>query len=298
VKLRAPTTDDVPETLALLRAFDAEAWGDSDWNEDHLREHWDGLDLERDAWIAELDGRIAGYVDVSIRGPRVIADGYVAPDLRGRGVGSTLVETVERRALEEPGRVFVHYATLGEWSAPFFEARGYGPVRHHWRMLIDLEEEPDAPTLDGIEIRPYRPGEEREIHEALEDAWAVGGWHHWPRTFEEVASEAFGRAGHDPTLCLVALDSDEIVGVSLNDWKRNGDWGWIRELGVRPAFRRRGIAEALLKRSFAEFFRRGERRVALGVDAQSPTGATRLYDRAGMRVLYEVIVYEKELRAG
>ena len=58
------------------------------------------------------------------------------------------------------------------------------------------------------------------------------------------------------------------------------------------------MGEALLKTAFAEFFRRGERRVALQVDAQSPTGATRLYERVGMRVLYEVAVYERELRAG
>ena len=297
MKLRSPRPDDLRETLALLRAFDTEGWGDSDWTEDDLREHWEGLDLGRDAWIVELDGRIAGYVDVSMRGPRAIADGYVAPDLRGLGVGSALVEVVERRALEEAGRVYVHYVTLGESSALFFAARGYRPVRHQWRMLIELEEAPTASVPDGVEIRPYRPGEERAIHEAIEEAWADGGWHHRPRTFEEAAPELFGRERHDASLCLVALAGGEVAGASLNDWKRNGDWGWVGTLGVRPAYRRRGIAEALLKRSFAEFFRRGERRVALGVDVQSPTGATRLYERAGMHVLYEVTVYEKELRA-
>ncbi len=66
---------------------------------------------------------------------------------------------------------------------------------------------------------------------------------------------------------------------------------------MRPGWRRRGIAEALLQTSFAEFFRRGERRIALGVDAQSSTGATRLYESVGMHVHYRVVVYEKELRA-
>ena len=165
-------------------------------------------------------------------------------------------------------------------------------------MVIDLDEEPAVPRPDGVEIRSYRAGEERAIHAAMEEAWSVGGWHHQPRTFEAYAKQTFDRPGHDPSLCFVALAGEEVAGASLNDWKRNGDWGWIGTLGVRQAFRRRGIAEALLKRSFAEFFRRGELRVALGVDAESPTGATRLYERAGMRVLYEVIVYEKELRAG
>ena len=41
---------------------------------------------------------------------------------------------------------------------------------------------------------------------------------------------------------------------------------------------------------------RGERRVGLGVDAESPTGATRVYERAGMRTLWQALVWEKELR--
>ena len=53
-----------------------------------------------------------------------------------------------------------------------------------------------------------------------------------------------------------------------------------------------------MKTAFAEFWRRGERRVGLGVDAESPTGATRVYERAGMRTLWHAIVYEKELRPG
>lgn len=298
MKLRTPRPDDLGEVLAVMRAFDAAAWGDSDWTEHDLREHWADLELERNAWVAQRDGRIVGYVDVELRGPRVVADGYVLPEVRGSGVGSALVDAVERRALEEPGHVYVHYATVDQASASLFEARGYRAVRHQWRMVIDLDEEPEMAAPAGVEIRHYRPGEERAIHQAIEEAWSVGGWHHLPRTFEEYSSRTFGRPGHDPSLCFVADADGEIVAASLNEWKHNGDWGWISTLGVRPAWRRRGIAEALLKRSFAEFFRRGERRVALGVDAESTTGATRLYERAGMHVLYEVIVYEKELRAG
>ena len=38
-----------------------------------------------------------------------------------------------------------------------------------------------------------------------------------------------------------------------------------------------------------------ESRVALGVDAENPTGATLLYERAGMHVAYEAVTYGKEL---
>ena len=49
---------------------------------------------------------------------------------------------------------------------------------------------------------------------------------------------------------------------------------------------------ALLHAAFAAFRRRGVTAVALSVDAENPTGATRLYKRAGMRVAYRVDRYE------
>jgi hypothetical protein len=48
-------------------------------------------------------------------------------------------------------------------------------------------------------------------------------------------------------------------------------------------------------RTFAEFYSRGVPRVTLGVDAESPTGATKLYESVGMTVENAAVVYEKAL---
>lgn len=93
------------------------------------------------------------------------------------------------------------------------------------------------------------------------------------------------------------MDGDEIAGVALcADEKESG--GWVHSLGIRRAWRRRGLALTLLQHAFADFVNRGIYKVFLGVDAQSLTGATRLYERAGMRVMLRSIHYEKELRGG
>jgi mycothiol synthase len=76
------------------------------------------------------------------------------------------------------------------------------------------------------------------------------------------------------------------------------EMGWVDDLAVRRSWRRRGLGMALLHHSFGEFYRRGTRKVALEVDSQNLTGATRLYERAGMHATRQYDVYEKELRAG
>jgi GNAT superfamily N-acetyltransferase len=149
-----------------------------------------------------------------------------------------------------------------------------------------------------------RPGEEQDVirvkRETFSDHWGhidrpfdeeMARWSHW---MEESGSE------YDPSLWFLALDGDEIAGVSLN-WPRapgGQEIGWVQVLGVRRPWRKRGLGLALLLHTFGEYYRRGQRRIGLGVDAESLTGATRLYEKAGMTVARTDNAYEKELRPG
>jgi len=304
VEGRAPTWDDFEEVLALLQAADFAVIGESDWTADGLRSEWRELDLEHDAWVVELDGRIGAYAGIEDRDAgRLIADGYVHPELRERGLGSRLIELTERRAHEalrhQPDgiRVYLQNATLiGDACTPnLYAAHGYEAKRHQFRMVVELDAAPEIPTLPRVAIRLYRdPEEQRALYSTIEDSFSTGPYHR-RSTFEQFAQRVF-RNGFDPSLVWIAVDAGEIVGANICRWKTFGDWGWIGSLGVLPSHRRRGIGEALLRTAFAEFWRRGERRVALGVEADN-ADATRLYERAGMRVLYTIVIYEKELRA-
>ncbi len=71
--------------------------------------------------------------------------------------------------------------------------------------------------------------------------------------------------------------------------------GWVRVLGVKWPWRRRGLGLALLLHSFGELLRRGIRTVGLGVDAENLTGAVRLYERAGMWVEHRYDICERRL---
>lgn len=303
---RTATPADLPQVLALAQASDLALIGESDWTEADLREEWEEYDLERDVFLLELDGRLGGYAAFERRGDsgRMLVDGYTHPELTGRGVGTELLRLTEARALEDVAsvpsgeRAYLQNAALGsDPAAPdLFAAFGYEPVRRHWRMVIELERAPRPRVPEGIEVRLFHePDERRVVHATIEEAFE-DHWEHRRRSFEEWSKRGFDVEGYDPSLVWVALEGNEVVAANVCYWKRQGDWGWVGSIGVRPPWRRRGIAEALLETAFAEFFRRGERRVALGVDAQSPTGATRLYEKAGMHVFWEAVVYEKELR--
>ncbi len=104
------------------------------------------------------------------------------------------------------------------------------------------------------------------------------------------------RDDFDPSLCFLALDGDQIAGFAL--CRPYIDMGWVDELGVLRPWRRKGLGLALLHHAFHAFQARGFLRVGLGVDAQNLTGATRLYERAGMSPFRQWDIYQKELRPG
>ena len=63
-------------------------------------------------------------------------------------------------------------------------------------------------------------------------------------------------------------------------------------------YRHNGIGSALLRYAIGEVHRHGKPRVGLAVDSDSLTGATRLYEKAGMRVVRQYDQYQLILREG
>jgi mycothiol synthase len=307
MNVRAPTWDDFDQVLDVLTAADRDAIGESEWTKDGLRAEWQGLDLEHDAWVVELGDRVAGFAMLEDRGGgRLIADGYVYPELRGRGVGTELIRLTEERARGEvdrhPPDVRVYLqnaAVLADECTPNLYARnGYRVAEQQFRMLAELEAEPEVAAADGVEIRRFQdPAERRAVYEVIDEAFVDSSPRYRRRPFEEWAPRVFERHGFDPSLVWVAVENGRVVGANVCGWKESGDWGWIGSIGVLRTHRGRRIGEALLKTAFAEFWRRGERRVALGVTGENKSGAIPLYERAGMRVLFTIVLYEKELRA-
>jgi len=174
-------------------------------------------------------------------------------------------------------------------------AEGYRPIRHFWRLEIALGKAPPPPEWPaGITVRAFVRGQdERATHAAIEEAFA-DHWEHTPIALDEWVQRLTRREDFDPSLWFLAIDGDQIAGTALC-YPRGAALGWVRGLGVRREWRGRGLGLALLHQAFGVFYERGRATVGLGVDAQSLTGATRLYERAGMRVTEQYEMHEKIL---
>lgn len=279
-------------------------------SEDDLKRYWNSPDfkLETDAWVVETpEGKIVGYqvfynryAHASFNG-----DGYVHPGYHGRGIGTAMLRMLDTRARDEMKlakpdlRVFIRNGmpTGDSIARQMHETEGYRPIRFSWHMEIRLEEAPRSPVWpERLELLPFvLEQHDHDVFEAHEEAFS-DHWGHIPETFEHWQYRMTNRGDLDPSLWFIAWDGDQVAGYSLCCYRMG--IGWVGTLGVRRPWRKRGLGEALLLHSFGEFYRRGMNTIGLGVDAQNPTGATRLYQKAGMHVAAEYVIYEKEIRAG
>ena len=184
-----------------------------------------------------------------------------------------------------------------EADAAWAKALGYEWARRFLRMRIDMNEPPPAPAWPaGVRVRTFRLGEDdRVMYEAQEEAFS-DHWGHVTASFDDWMRRT-RRHDFDAGLWLLALDGDRVVATSTNSIIPE-NLGWVSGLGVVPSHRRRGIARAILLQALGDFWRRGLRSVALGVDADSLTGATRLYESVGMRVVESHDQVRKQLRGG
>jgi mycothiol synthase len=296
LRFRRATVEDAPVINELIVAADEAVQGWSESSESDLLDWWRMVDLERNSWIVEDgDGSVAAYAVLFPHGETAELDGFVHPARRRQGLGAWIVRRGEARA-RELGLPKIHAWSLAADADAhrLFESCGYRELRRFYRMVIELDGPPPVPEWpEGVRVDSFRLEDARAFHTALTEAFAEE-WNFVSMPFERWYELRVEGPDFDPTLWFIVRDGNDIAAVLRADADRSGA-GFVAAIGVLPPWRKRGIGLALLRHTFAEFYRRGQPRVALGVDAENPTGATRLYERAGMHVAYEAVTYGKEL---
>lgn len=301
--IRPATQDDVDAMVAVANAYDLADLGRADTAREHMADGFrvPGFDAERDTWLVlEPRGHVAGFAIVGLEQPTVLeAFGRVHPHHAGLGIGSFLVAAMEERASEHAragvdGLVLHNALTSTDAAARrLLDDRAYRLVRFFWHMERSLQRADLKLHVEGAAplVRPAETDDElRSARAALDEAFE-GHWMFEPSSFEDWREHL--RAMSAST--LVALDRDRVAG-AITFMPTSGS-GWIEEVGVREPWRGRGLGALLLRHAFTHLAEAGMHEVRLNVDAHNGTGATRLYERVGMRVRREWLVYEKPVAA-
>ena len=282
-----------------------------------LTEHLDSpmLDAEKDVLVLDRsDGAgLAGARDVRVTGrgdeaePIFESWGVVADDAPPGAFTALLQAAIARASAivrqrgARTGVLQTRCDVLNVSTREALEANGLRSVRELWTIV--------RPTLDGLaepqfpadsQVRAYRPGDAAGWVAAFNDAFAdhFGGWMgmslaHWAH---ETSSRTF-----KPKISLVAWDHDEIAGFGhfrINDELnalRGRREGMMRYIGVRPAWRRRGLARALTRAGLLALREQGMESCVSGVDGTNTTGAHMLYLEEGFEVRERELLYRISL---
>jgi mycothiol synthase len=293
VELRPPTAEDAPSVLEVVLARDVLDVGEPDYTLEDLDEEWAAgdFDLARDAVVADEAGRVVGYA--AMRPGE--AHAYVHPDAEGRGIGSALLDWTERRAAERGhDRFRQDVGARNARAAALLRARGYERVRSYWRMVVDSDavaaEAPPVPS--GMTARALDPLADAEPLYAINERAFAAVASYRGEPLERFREQHLGAKTLDPDLSVVVEADGRAVGFALcRRWADEGR-GYVDLLAVDPDAAGRGLGSWLLAAVFARCRAAGLRQAMLGVAGDNPR-AMALYERAGMRIHFQVDSYER-----
>lgn len=243
---------------------------------------------------------------------------FVNPKWRAKGIGTTMLTFMEER-LKEIHRELVQQgeilaATPAYYSSmeileseaaqvAFLEKNDYRPVRYELHMTRpDLEDIPEAPMPQGLEVRPALPEHRRQIWDAAQEAFQ-DHWGFVPPN-EEDYQNWLEDANINLSLYKVAWDGDQIAGmvqnfiIAVENEKYQRKRGYTEGICVRRPWRKRGLAHALIALSLQELKKQGMAEAALSVDSLNWSGALHLYESKGYRMVRRAILFRKPLEPG
>lgn len=318
ISLRPIRSDDLPELVAVVNRRYQAAGIRINMQADELGEEIDSslTNRERDTRVAvDETGRIVGYAwtihlpsDVSEE--RCYVEGGVDVDRRGLGIGRQLLTWSSSHARERldtssnsiPRYIRIDHHVDDEATRRLAASFGFTPVR--WfddlvRPLTDLGDLPSASSLGGrsVTIEPW-PLDDPLLDEIriVKNTSFADHWGSTPTSVEGWAELATG-FGSRLDLSLIARDaaSGRIVAFLLSkrypadDELLGYSQAWVDKLGTLPEWRGRGLASALIGEALRRYSADGLSHAAIGVDADNPSGASRLYRALGFTTHTQIV---------
>lgn len=300
--IRNPTLDDAQRTLDLMVRCDLSEYDEPDADMQDLLFDWSQIDLTRDAWLALTpDSGVVGYGAVLPWSSDLQYDFYVDPSWESLNLGQELLARCDDRgfflAEERDGDGVMlaktYIAHVNQRDREIVKGAGFHLKKYIFQMRIEMDSTPREPRWPiGISVRTAVPNQDdRTIYELIQSAFDQPG--RTPPSFEEWKAFLMRPDIFEAGLWFLGVADEQVVGACLC-FEYPGQ-GWVRQLGVADAYRRRGLGTALLLHAFGEFSKRGICEVGLTVDSDNPRAFT-FYQRVGMERVRQYDEYEKPLK--
>jgi len=227
--------------------------------------------------------------------------GVVRPDHYQQGIGTSLLDWMERRVCRahetDDSLRFMRMSCdpNNQARVRLFKQHGFTPVRYSFKMEKTLSSSIDEPAIPSeLSLLPWSD----EWHETARKAFNQAFEGHWglPTIDAEMWMSRFvGVPQFRTDLSWLVIHGSEVVGLCVN-WVPPGNaYGWIEAIGVVPAWRSRGIADAMMARALNAFLDNGLTKVALDVDSGNLTGALQLYEKVGFAAVKREAIFTKPI---
>lgn len=258
------------------------------------------VDLENDSLVAfDRSGTLVAYGFTVLNPCRItliqsLLHGGVRPSARGRGIGRQLMAWQESRALQQfatieetdPGWIMMEADERAESKVKLAKRLGFRAARYFLEMNRDLSAPIVERQIEGYKFVRFDAAHVEAVRLARNDAFRD----HWGSQWmdEEVWDDFVHRKVFRPELSYLALTpAGGVAGFVLSEVREaNFDTqgyssAYIGYVGVPRAFRRQGIAPALLTHAMSQIATTGLEMAVLDVDSDNPTGALGLYTEMG-----------------
>ncbi len=257
--------------------------------------------------VAEVNGKAVGYSTLGCWQENdgmwvYLITGWVLPAWRGNGLGTAMLHWGERKARqlaagEHPAGSYEFAANASSTEQDTtalllhegYTAR-YTVLEMGLKESVPVEE---SSLPAGVELRPvfkihYLPIAQC-IAEAYKDEYA-------DRRYQEVFdpvdyAQRLCDSRHDPKLWQVAWDGERVAGQVIPVIEKGR--AVIQEVSIRPAYRRKGLARALLTRAVREVRSRGVKVIRINTVGEYKTRACDLYRSVGFELVKTFPRYRK-----
>lgn len=229
----------------------------------------------------------------------------VLPKFRRKGIARKLLEKALKSLRDRGMEVAETWAQSDRKACVhIYESFGFKRVRIMSMMKRSLDEpfssigENKEATIKKIQVQDER---EVELLNKLDNEAFKEHFNFRPRTIEETKYMLFENPWFQRQEWFFAILDNQPMGYAgagvdegLNS-EKSLKWGWILDIGVLKPHRRKGIGTCLMLHALKLLKNTEMDDAALYVDDMNPTGAIKLYEKLGFKILTKNTVYQLKL---